>query len=437
MREGKINKQAQDRKHRGKSSLGKIVIRSDGSNVVSLPRIAFEKKHEEYRQRVRAFLQQHVVPDYETYCRAGCIPKKVYKAATDEGIYSMTIPKEYGGKGLSDFRYNAVVCEELEALDVGGFFANLGNDMVLPYFLYLTTPEQRRRWLPDIAQNGRVLAVAMSEPEVGSDLGALSTRAVEAVGEGGKDGFEITGRKMWISAGSVCDYVVVAAVTDPTKGSKGISLFVVEADRKGFEVAKRVAKIGKHASDTCLLTFDRVWVPKENMIGSRGDGFRLLMTNLSKERLSIAIGSAASARRVLALTVNYVQGRRAFGGSIGGLQSVQTTLARLRVEIDSCTSFVDRCIVEQARGKLSAESASIAKYLATDLAHKTANQCLQLFGGYGYLKNSPVARHFVDSRVPRIYGGANEVMLEIASRGLGFRPQRFRRNKTRNPRSKM
>jgi len=367
-------------------------------------------------------LKQHVVPNFSKFEMKGMVDSAVYAKMAEHGFYlTMDIPKKYGGKGFKDFRYNAIVCEELEDCDCGSFFANLGNDMVLSYFTESMNEEQRARWMPMLVR-GAVIAVAMSEPEVGSDLGKLSCRAVRSADE---QHWTITGRKMWISSGAGAELVVVATVTDPKKGAKGISLFVVEQGMEGFECAKRFGKIGKAASDTCLLTLKDVKVPHGNIVGSAGEGFIYMMQHLAKERLSIAVGSAAAARRALALTTNYVHGRAAFGGNIGSLQSVQMRLAQLRVDVQACTCFVDRCIFDLAHEKLSAETASMAKYHATELSYRVADSCLQLFGGYGYLKNSPIAKILVDQRVPRIYGGASEVQLEIASKGLGFKPQRM------------
>lgn len=271
-------------------------------------------------------------------------------------------------------------------------------------------------------RRGAVIAVAMSEPEVGSDLGKLATSA-ELLADGG--GFLVNGRKMWISAGSVAELVVVACLTDPAKGAKGISLLVVEAGMEGFSCAKRFGKLGKHAIDTCLLTLHDVRVPRENLIGEMGQGFAYMMHHLAKERLSIAVGSAAAARRALALATNYAHGRAAFGDVLGSLQSVQMKLAQLRTDVQVCTTFVDRCILDLAHGHLSTEAAAMAKLHATELSFRVAYSCLQLFGGYGYLKNAPIAKILADQRVTRIYGGATEVQLEIVSRGLGFKPQRF------------
>lgn len=333
--------------------------------------------------------------------------------------------------------------------------------MVLSYFAKSATPAQQKRWLSKIVSEGSVIAIAMSEPELGSDLATLKTTAVKSAD--GKS-WVLNGRKMWISAGATADIVVISAVTDARKGAKGISLFAVEKGTAGFDSAKRFKKVGKDASDTCLLTLENVTIPADNIIGVEGEGFVYMMSNrkqkhthnvgcagralvpavlaqhafavskltvaphyvearalcsaqpscvplfavvlifcsVSKERLSIAIGSAAAARRALALTLNYIHGREMFGGVTAHLQSVQQKLAQLRLEIQLVSSFVDQCILAQSTNTLSAETASMAKVAATELASRVADTCLQMYGGYGYLKNNPVAKIWVDQRVTRI-----------------------------------
>mmetsp|Transcript_60980 Transcript_60980/g.114987 ORF Transcript_60980/g.114987 Transcript_60980/m.114987 type:complete len:524 (-) Transcript_60980:246-1817(-) len=397
-------------------------VNFDSYSILSLKRDVYGLEHEAFRTKVRSFLKKRVVPQYAKFEMKGAVDPSVYADMAKEGFYlTLNLPKEHGGLGLQDFRYNAIVCEELEDVDCGSFFANLGNDMVLSYFTKSCTEEQLRRWMPMLSR-GAVIAVAMSEPEVGSDLIKLSCRA-ERLPNG--DGYILNGRKMWISSGTVAELIVVACVTDPKKGAKGISLLVVESNMEGYSCAKRFNKLGRHASDTCLLTMENVKVPQSNLVGEEGMGFIYMMSNLAKERLSIAVGSAAAARRALALTTNYVHGRAAFGGVLGGLQSVQMKLAQLRAEVQVCTTFVDRCISDLAAGDLSAESASMAKAIATECSVRVADNCVQLFGGYGYLKNSPIAKILVDQRVTRIYGGSNEVQMEIVSKGLGFQPQRM------------
>lgn len=394
----------------------------DSSSILSLPRDVYNEDHEKYRRRLRAFLEKHVVEHYAKFEMKGTVDASVYEKMAAEGFYlTMDIPQRYGGFGLNDWRYNAIVCEEVEDMGCGSFFVNLGNDMVLSYFTHSCTEEQRVRWMP-MLRRGAVIAVAMSEPEVGSDLGKLSCRA-ERTPDG--NNFIVNGRKMWISSGAIAELVVVACVTNPARGSKGISLLVIEKGMDGFSCAKRFGKLGKHASDTCLLTLKDVRVPLDNLIGQEGRGFEYMMSHLPKERLSIAVGSAAASRRALALATNYVHGRSAFGGAVGDLQSVQMRLAQLRTDVQVCTTFIDRCIKDLCEDKLSTESASLAKYHATELSFRVADSCLQLFGGYGYLKNSPIGKIMVDQRVVRIYGGSNEVQLEIVSRGLGFKPQRM------------
>jgi long-chain-acyl-CoA dehydrogenase len=391
--------------------------------VLALKRDVYDDKHEAFRSKLRSFLRTRLWPQYTKFETKGAVDRSFYAEMAQAGFYlRLNIPESFGGLGLEDWRYNAIVCEELENQDCGSVFANLGNDMVLSYFTESCHEEQRALWMP-MLNRGAVIAVAMSEPEVGSDLGRLACQAKPAP-DG--DGWVVSGRKMWISSGSIAELVVVSCVTDPNAGSKGISLLVVEADMEGFSCAKRFAKLGKHASDTCLLTLDNVRVPRRNLIGDEGMGFIYMMGHLPKERLSIAVGSAAAARRALALATNYVHGRSAFGGVLGNLQSVQMKLAGLRTEVQACTSFVDRCIVDLAGGSLSKEAASMAKCHATECSCHVADICLQLFGGYGYLKNSPIAKIWADQRVTRIYGGSNEVQLEIAARGMGFQPQRIR-----------
>eukprot|EP00405_Crypthecodinium_cohnii_P020884 CAMPEP_0206466848 /NCGR_PEP_ID=MMETSP0324_2-20121206/28700_1 /ASSEMBLY_ACC=CAM_ASM_000836 /TAXON_ID=2866 /ORGANISM="Crypthecodinium cohnii, Strain Seligo" /LENGTH=494 /DNA_ID=CAMNT_0053940037 /DNA_START=64 /DNA_END=1548 /DNA_ORIENTATION=+ len=394
----------------------------DTEKVLIMKRDLYGPEHEAFRAKFKAFLRQEVLPQLSKFEIKGAVDGAMYKKMAENGFYlTLGIPEEHGGTGLGykDWRFNAIICEELENNDCGTYFVNLGNDMVLSYFTKCCTPEQAKKWWPALVR-GAPIAIAMSEPEVGSDLGKLSCRAERTA-----DGWILNGRKMWISAGAVAELIVVSAVTDPSKGAKGISLMVVERGMEGYEVAKKFGKLGKHASDTCLLTFENVKVPKENLVGVEGQGFIYMMQNLAKERLSIAVGSAAAARRALALATNYVNGRASFGGVFGNMQHIQMKLAQIRGEVQVCTTFVDRCIADVSAGKLSAEAASMAKAYTTDLSFRVADSCLQAFGGYGYLKNSPIGKLMVDQRVVRIYGGSNEVQWEIVSKGLGFTPQRM------------
>ncbi|CAE7031053.1 Acadl [Symbiodinium sp. CCMP2592] len=399
-----------------------VPVHFDSGKVLALKRNVYGDEHEAYRASFRTFLQKYVQPEYAKFEAKGLVDREVYSRMAQEGFYlTLGIPSACGGRGL-DWKHNCVVVEEVEDLGCGGLFVNLGNDMVLSYFTESCTDEQRARWLPKL-KRGAVIAVAMSEPEVGSDLGQLSCRATPSP----KGGWIVNGRKMWISSGAVAELTVVACVTDPTRGAKGISMLVIESEMPGVSCAKRFGKLGKHASDTCLITLEDVHVPRENLVGEEGKGFQYMMHHLPRERLSIAVASMAAARRALALAVNYVHGRAAFGANLGTLQGVQQELAKIRTEVQVGTTFVDRCIADACQKQLSAEAASMAKFFATDLSFRVADRCQQLFGGYGYLKNSPIGKIMVDQRVTRVYGGANEVQLEIISKGLGFKPQRTSR----------
>lgn len=380
-------------------------------------------EHKAFRERFRSFISTEILPHYEKWERDGKVARSCYIKAAKGGFYcSMGVPTEYGGGGkYDDFMYNAIVAEELEDMGAGGIFFTLGNDMVLSYFVKCCNAEQKKKWLPGIAE-GKVLCVAMSEPQAGSDLAGISAEAVKSTC--GKH-WILNGRKMWISNAAICDMIVVACFTDKKAGYKGISLLVVEKDMEGFEVLKRFAKLGKHPQDTCLIGLSNVKVPVENVIGNIGEGFIYLMRNLPKERLSVAVTAMAGARRALKLSIDYVQGRSAFGGELARLQTVQFAIAEMRTEIQVATSFVDNCILGLCNNTLSTEVASMAKLHATELSFKVADRCLQLFGGYGYLKNSPIGKLWVDHRVLRIYAGSNEVMKEIVAKGCGFKPQRF------------
>jgi alkylation response protein AidB-like acyl-CoA dehydrogenase len=328
----------------------------------------------------------------------------------------MNIDKKYGGLGLTDFRYNTIITEELEFADCGSVFFSLGNDIVLPYFLHIATQQQKDKWLPKIAQ-GKVLAVCMSEPQAGSDIVSITTSAEQS-----KDGktWKLNGRKMWISNGAIADIFIIVAYNNPEKKHKGMTLFVVEKGTKGFETAIVFPKIGRHAQDTALLTLKDVEVPDENVLGVVGEGFKNLMVNLPQERLSIGIQALASCRRVLVLTIQYCKGRDMFNRSLGSFQTAAFKLAEIQTEISIGQTFVDKCISLLCDRKLTTEMASMAKYWCTELLGKVTDQCLQLHGGYGYLKNAPIGRAFVDARVTRIYGGSNEVMKELIAKNLGF-----------------
>jgi alkylation response protein AidB-like acyl-CoA dehydrogenase len=385
-----------------------------------MQRTLFEDVHEDFRASFRTFLEREVVGEdgrYGEWERAGIVPRDVFARAGQGGFLGMSVPERYGGAGVDDFRFNLIIGEETQRAAVGSFglSVTLQNDICLPYFLTYCTAAQRERWLPGIAAGELICAIAMTEPGIGSDLAAMSTRAL-------LDGehYVVDGSKTFITNGINADLVITAAKTDPKETHRGISLLVIERGMEGFERSRKLEKIGQHAQDTAELSFAGVRVPAENLLGEEGEGFRYLVSNLPQERLSIAASAVAAAEAALAWTLEYVRERRAFGQPIGSFQSSRFTLAELRTELDIARSYIDRCVQELDARTLTAEDAAMAKWWCTDLQGRVVDRCLQLFGGYGYMLEYPIARAFTDARVTRIYGGTNEIMKEIIGRSLGL-----------------
>jgi alkylation response protein AidB-like acyl-CoA dehydrogenase len=383
-------------------------------------RTLFGDVHEDFRSSLRTFLEREVVGEegrYGEWERAGIVPREVFARAGAGGFLGMSVPERYGGAGADDFRFNLIVGEETQRAGVGSFGLGitLQNDICLPYFLRYCTEEQRERWLPGIASGELITAIAMTEPGMGSDLAAMSTRAL-------RDGehYVVDGSKTFITNGINADLVIVAAKTDPSERHRGISLLVLERGMEGFERSRKLEKIGQHAQDTAELSFAGVRVPAENLLGEEGEGFRYLVSNLPQERLSIAGVAVAAAEAALSWTLPFVRERQAFGQPIGSFQNSRFTLAELRTEIDIARSYIDRCVQELDADELSAEDAAMAKWWCTDLQGRVVDRCLQLHGGYGYMLEYPIARAFTDARVTRIYGGTNEIMKEIIGRSLGL-----------------
>jgi alkylation response protein AidB-like acyl-CoA dehydrogenase len=329
----------------------------------------------------------------------------------------MAVPERHGGAGAEDFRLNLVIGEETQRAGVGSFGLGitLHNDICLPYFLRYCSEEQRERWLPGIVSGELITALAMTEPGIGSDLAAMSTRAI-------RDGehYVVDGSKTFITNGINADLVILAAKTDPRERHRGISLMIVERGMEGFERGRNLEKIGQHAQDTAELSFSQVRVPVENLLGQEGEGFVYLVSNLPQERLSIAASAVAAAEAALEWTLDYVREREAFGQPIGSFQSSRFTLAELRSEAAIARVFVDRCAQGLNTGDLTPEDAAMAKWWCTELQGRVVDRCLQLFGGYGYMLEYPIARAFADARVTRIYGGTNEIMKEIVGRSMGL-----------------
>jgi alkylation response protein AidB-like acyl-CoA dehydrogenase len=377
----------------------------------------FEAEHEGFRESVRAFLAKEVVPHLETWDAAGIVPRELFTTAGAAGFLGMAIPEAFGGGGVSDFRFNAVLDEEVMAAGAAG--AGLGlslhNDICLPYFLDLATEEQQRRWLPGIASGQLITAIAMTEPGMGSDLAGMATTAVRQ-----SDHYLVNGSKTFVSNGINADLVITAVKTDPRKRHQGMSLLVLERGMPGFERGRNLAKLGQHAQDTAELFFRDVRVPVANLLGTQGRGFTHLVDRLPQERLSMAVSAVAGARAALALTLTYVKDRTAFGAPIGSFQNTKFRLAEMSTEIDIAQTYTDRCIEALGEGELTVADAAKAKWWCTELQGRVMDACLQLHGGYGYMLEHPISRAFADARVTRIYGGTTEIMKEVIGRSLGL-----------------
>jgi alkylation response protein AidB-like acyl-CoA dehydrogenase len=383
-------------------------------------RTLFDDVHTDFRDSFRTFLQREVIGEdgrYGEWERAGIVPREVFALAGRGGFLGMAVPERYGGAGAEDFRFNLIVGEETQRAGVGSFGLGitLHNDICLPYFLSYATEEQRERWLGGIASGELITALAMTEPGIGSDLAAMSTRAIR---DG--DHYVVDGAKTFITNGINADLVIVAVKTDPTERHRGISLLVAERGMEGFSRGRNLEKIGQHAQDTAELSFADLRVPVENLLGQEGEGFRYLVSNLPQERISIAASAVAAAEAALGWTLQYTLERQAFGQPIGSFQSSRFTLAELHTETEIARVYVDRAVHALNAGELTAEDAAMAKWWCTELQGRVVDRCLQLHGGYGYMLDYPIARAFADARVTRIYGGANEIMKEIVGRSMGL-----------------
>src|SRR5271166_935798 len=388
-----------------------------------MQRNLYEDVHEDFRASFKTFLEREVLGEtgrYGEWERNGIVPREVFALAGSGGFLGMAVPERYGGAGAEDFRFNLVIGEETQRAGVGGFGLGitLHNDICLPYFLRYCTAEQRERWLGGIASGELLTAIAMTEPGMGSDLAAMSTRAPR---DG--DHYVVDGAKTFITNGINADLVIVAVRTGEgghENRHRGISLLVLERGMEGFERGRNLEKIGQHAQDTAELSFAQVRVPVENLLGEEGAGFGYLVSNLPQERLSIAASAVAAAEAALAWTLDYARERETFGQPIGSFQSQRFALAEMRSEVDVARVFVDRCTLALNEDDLTPEDAAIAKWWCTELQGRVVDRCLQIFGGYGYMLEYPIARAYVDARVTRIYGGTNEIMKEIVGRSLGL-----------------
>ncbi len=378
-----------------------------------MKRAIFNDEHEMFRDAFRRFVEKEITPNFLSWEHAGIVPRELFAAAGANGFLALQAPEAFGGGGTTDFRFNAIIGEELMYAGTGG--AGLGitlhNDITLPYFLELTTDEQKQRWLPGICDGSLVTAVAMTEPGIGSDLASMSTTAVR---DG--DHYVVNGSKTFITNGINADLVITAVKTDPTQKHKGMTLMVLERAMEGFTRGRNLDKIGMHSQDTAELFFTDVRVPVENRLGDEGQGFALLVRNLAQERLSIAVAGVAAARAALDWTVAYTKERKAFGQPVASFQNSKFRLAEIATEVEIGQVFVDRCIEQLNAGELTVEEAAMAKWWCTELQKRTVDTCVQLHGGYGYMQEYPIGRAYVDARITTIYGGTTEIMKEIIGR---------------------
>ncbi|GIH25475.1 acyl-CoA dehydrogenase [Acrocarpospora phusangensis] len=381
-----------------------------------MQRDLYDEEHELFRETVREFLAREVAPHHAQWEQDGVIPREVWTEAGKLGMFGFGVPEEYGGAGVTDFRYNAVIVEEIMRIGATGVGFSLHNDVMAPYFVDLTNDEQKQRWLPGFASGELITAIAMTEPGAGSDLQGIRTTAIRQ-----GDDYIVNGQKTFITNGINSDLVVTVAKTDPSAGARGTTLFVIERGMEGFSRGRNLDKVGMHAQDTAELFFEDVRVPAANRLGDEdGQGFFHLMKNLPQERLSIAVGAVAVAETVLAATIDYCKSRQAFGRNLGSFQNTRFVLAELATEVDIARLYVDKCILALNAGEFTAVDAAKAKWWTTELQTKLVDRCVQLHGGYGYMLEYPVAKAWLDSRVQTIYGGTTEIMKEIIGRSFGF-----------------
>ena len=377
-----------------------------------IERSLFREEHHIFRESVRKFVEKEIVPFHAQWEEEGIVPRELWRKAGDQGLLCCTVPEQYGGLGL-DYLFDVVVFEEMWRVGASGPGFLIHTDLVATYILSFGTEAQKRKFLPKMVSGEWIGSLGMTEPHAGSDLKAIRTKAIRE----GND-FVINGQKVFISNGQLCDVLVLAAKTDTSAGAKGVTLFLVEGDRDGFRRGKNLSKLGMHAQDTSELFFDNVRVPAENMLGTEGQGFALMMTKLSQERLAQAIRSATVAETVIDWTVDYTMQRQAFGKSIFDQQNTQFKLAELKAQATAMRVFTDKCVELFMVGKLDPVDAAMAKMLTTELHCKVADECLQLFGGWGYMWDMPIARAYADARITKIAGGSIEIMKMIIARKL-------------------
>lgn len=371
----------------------------------------FESEHEIFRDSFRKFCEVEVKPHQEQWLKDRIVSREVWKKAGENGFCAPFVDEQYGGLGLTDFRYSQIMLEELARIGESGFALGLHNDVIAPYINSFATEEQKQRWLPGICSGEKILAVAMTEPGTGSDLKAIKTKL-----EDKGDHYILNGAKTFISNGILSDIVIVAANLE----GKGITLLVVERGMEGFNRGRKLDKMGMDSQDTAELSFENVVIPKNNLLGQPGMGFMYLMQKLAQERMVCAIGAIAGAEYALEHTLEYVKERKAFGKPIGSFQANRFKMAEMKTEITIGKNFIDTLVMKCVNGTITPEDAFMAKYWTTDLLNKVCYDCVQLHGGYGYMMEYPIARAYLDARITTIFAGTNEIMKEMIGRGMGL-----------------
>jgi acyl-CoA dehydrogenase len=377
----------------------------------------FTEDHESFRQLARDFIEKEVVPHYPDWEKAGRMPRDVFKQMGALGMLGMAIPEEYGGAGIADYRYNVVLQEEAARALVTLSTVRTQLEVILPYFLHYANAEQRQRWFPGLAAGTLLTAIAMTEPGTGSDLAGMRTTAVRD-----NDCYVINGAKTFITGGIQADLVIVVArtSTDPDNRRRGLTLLVVEDGMPGFSRGRELEKMGCKVQDTAELSFADVRVPVANRLGEEDEAFGYLGHNLSQERLTVAVGSVAQARSALMATIEYVKNRKAFGTPVASFQNTKFELAAVSAEIEAAQTMLDRAVRDHVDGELSGADAARVKLFCTEMQARVVDRCLQLFGGYGYMMEYPIARLYTDARVARIYAGTSEMMKVIIAKSLGL-----------------
>lgn len=383
--------------------------------MYQVTRTIFNEEHELFRQSVRDFIAKEIIPNNADWEKNKMVSRESWKKLGDNGFLCLQASEAHGGMGIEDFRFNAIFIEELGLSGCSGPAIGypLHSDIVFPYIQHYGTEAAKSKYIPGMVSGDLIGAIAMTEPGAGSDL-----QAIRSTAEDKGDHYLINGSKTFITNGFLCDIAVVAAKTDPTKGAKGISLFIVDKDMDGFSKGVPFEKVGLHAQDTCELFFEDVKVPKENLLGKVGEGFKYLMTELAQERLIVALAAVALAESTFLSTIEYVKNRAAFGKMVSDFQNTRFKLAEMGAKLEQGRIYVDQLVILHNDKKVDGAMASSAKYLMSELQCNVSDECVQLHGGYGYMWDYAVARAFADARVQRIYAGTNEIMKELIARKI-------------------